>query len=58
MEGETSSNSVIDLKMATEDHYKERAAFYRSSAEYNKMIENYPILHTSIENCRNEKLIA
>tara|TARA_Y100001968_G_scaffold314811_1_gene340639 strand:- start:2215 stop:2349 length:135 start_codon:yes stop_codon:yes gene_type:complete len=44
--------------METEDHYRKKASFYRTSPEYGKMISLYPILETSIENCKGEKLVA
>ena len=46
------------LEMETEDHYRKKASFYRTSAEYGKMISLYPILETSIENCKGENLVA
>ena len=46
------------LKMETEDHYRKKATFYRTSAEYGKMISLYPILETSIKDCKGESLVA
>ena len=46
------------LEMETEDHYRKRANSYRSSAEYGKMISLYPILETSIKDCKGEILVA
>ena len=45
------------LEMASEAHYREKAESYRSSDEYGKMISLYPILETSIKNCKGENLI-
>ena len=44
--------------METEDHYKKKATSYRTSPEYGKMISLYPILKTSIKDCKGEKLVA
>ena len=46
------------LAMETEDHYRKKAKFYRTSPEYGKMISLYPILETSIKDCRGENLVA
>ena len=51
-------NRIKTLEMETEDHYRKKANFYRTSPEYGKMISLYPILETSIENCKGEKLVA
>ena len=45
-------------EMETEDHYRKKATSYRTSAEYGKMIYLYPILQTSIKDCKGEKLVA
>ena len=49
---------INNLEMETEDHYRKKANFYRTSAEYGKMISLYPILETSIEDCKGENLVA
>ena len=49
---------VNSLEMETEDHYRKKANFYRTSPEYGKMISLYPILETSIKDCRGENLVA
>ncbi len=46
------------LEMQTEDHYRKKAKCYRTSPEYGKMISLYPILETSIEDCKGENLVA
>tara|TARA_Y100001968_G_C19352112_1_gene715192 strand:+ start:325 stop:489 length:165 start_codon:yes stop_codon:yes gene_type:complete len=51
-------NSIKSLKMETEDHYREKANSYRTSPEYGKMISLYPILETSIKDCKDENLVA
>ena len=48
----------LSLEMATEADYREKAALYRISAQYNEMIGLYPILQTSIKDCKDEKLVA
>ena len=49
---------INSLEMETEDHYRKKASFYRTSPEYGKMISLYPILQTSIKDCQGEKLVA
>ena len=51
-------NQVNSLKMETEDHYRKKATVYRTSPEYGKMISQYPILETSIKDCKGENLVA
>ena len=46
------------LEMETEDHYRKKANSYRTSPEYGKMISLYPILETSIKDCKDENLVA
>ena len=47
-----------NLEMETEDQYKKKATVYRTSPEYGKMISLYPILKTSINDCKGENLVA
>tara|TARA_B100000700_G_C14282141_1_gene506485 strand:- start:284 stop:460 length:177 start_codon:yes stop_codon:yes gene_type:complete len=56
---EFTSNQIESksLEMATDDHYKQIAKGYRGSKEYGKMVNLYPILESSINECKNEKLI-
>ena len=51
-------NRLNNLKMETEDHNREKANVYRTSPEYGKMISLYPILETSIKDCKGEILVA
>ncbi len=51
-------NRLNSLEMETEDHYRKKARVYRTSAEYGKMISLYPILKTSINDCKGENLVA
>ena len=51
-------NRLNSLEMETEDHYRKKAHFYRTSPEYGKMISLYPILETSIQDCKDESLVA
>ena len=51
-------NQVNSQGMETEDQYRKKATFYRTSAEYGKMISLYPILETSIKDCKGENLVA
>ena len=50
--------SINSLAMETEDHYRKKANVYRTSPEYGKMISLYPILETSIKDCKGEMLVA
>ena len=52
------SKQFNNLEMETEDHYRKKANFYRTSPEYGKMISLYPILETSIKDCKDESLVA
>ena len=47
-----------NLGMESEDHYREKANSYRTSAEYGKMISLYPILELSIKDCQGASLVA
>ena len=49
---------INNLEMGTEDHYRKKATFYRTSPEYGRMVSLYPILETSINDCKGEKLVA
>ena len=50
--------SQNSLEMETEDQYRKKATVYRTSPEYGKMISLYPILKTSIKDCKGERLVA
>ena len=52
-----SFNQLNCLEMETEDQYRKKATFYRTSAEYGKMISLYPTLKTSIKDCKGENLV-
>ena len=49
---------INNLEMETEDHYRKKAKTYRTSPEYGNMISLYPILETSIKDCKDENLVA
>ncbi len=49
---------INNLEMETEDHYRKKATLYRTSPEYGKMISLYPILESSIKECKGENLVA
>ena len=51
-------NRLNSLEMETEDHYRKKANIYRTSPEYGKMISLYPILQTTIKDCKDEDLVA
>ena len=48
---------IKNLKMQTEDHYRKKANFYKTSPEYGEMVSRYPILKTSIKDCKGENLV-
>ncbi len=58
MDNTQNESAVANLMMATEDHYRQKAACYKSSAEYKKMLRLYPVLQKSIGTCSDEKLVA
>ena len=49
---------INSLEMENEDHYRKKAHLYRTSPQYGKMISLYPILETSIKDCKGESLVA
>ena len=46
------------LQMKSEGHYKKAAKTYRKSEQYINMINLYPILQTTLIECKNENLIT
>ncbi len=57
MEATTIGGSNLGLEMETVERYRRMAEGYRCSDEYSKMINLYPVLQTSINDCKDEKLI-
>ena len=49
---------INSLEMKTEDHYREKANSYRTSPQYGKMISLYPVLESTIKECKGENLVA
>ena len=47
----------LSLEMKTVEDYKKIAQGYRCSDEYSKMLGLYPILRTSIKDCKGEELV-
>ena len=47
----------ISLEMKSEGHYKKVAKTYRKSEQYINMINLYPILQTTLMECKDENLI-
>ncbi len=45
-------------EMANETFYRNQAIFYRNSEEYSQMIKLYPVLKSSIGECKNEIFVA
>ena len=52
-----SKTRKISLEMKSEGHYKKAAKSYRKSEQYINMINLYPILQTTLIDCKNENLI-
>ena len=47
-----------NLEMANEAFYRSQADSYRNSDEYNRMVNLYPVLKTTIGECENERFVA
>ena len=47
----------FSLEMKSEVHYKKAAKSYRKSEQYIKMINSYPILQTTLVDCKDENLV-
>ena len=47
----------ISLEMKSEGHYKKAAKTYRKSQQYINMINLYPILQSTLVECKNENLV-
>ncbi len=45
------------LEMKSEGHYKKAAKTYKESEQYTNMIDLYPILQTTLIECKNENLV-
>ena len=52
-----SNAKKISLEMKSEGHYKKAAKSYRKSEQYINMINLYPILQTTLIDCKDENLI-
>ena len=51
------ASKKISLEMKSEVHYKKAAESYRKSEQYINMLNLYPILQTTLNDCINENLI-
>ena len=58
MDNNLHKDSVFDLEMANEAFYKNQADSYRNSEEYSRMVSQYPVLKTTIGECKNERFVA
>ena len=47
----------ISLEMKSEGHYKKAAKSYRESEQYINMINLYPILQSTLIDCKYENLV-
>ena len=45
------------LEMKSEGHYKQAAQNYRKSKQYINMIGLYPVLHSTLLDCKEENLV-
>ena len=52
-----SNTRKISLEMKSEGHYKKAAKTYRKSEQYINMIDLYPILQTTLIECKDENLV-
>ena len=48
----------FSMEMKSEIHYKKAAENYKKSDQYINMINLYPILQSSLLDCKDENLIA
>ncbi len=51
------TSKKISLEMKSEVHYKKAAKNYRKSDQYINMINLYPILQTTLNECKGENLV-
>ena len=58
MDSSAKIESNLSLEMANEAFYRDQADFYRNSPEYNRMINEYPVLRDTIGDCQNESFVA
>jgi len=58
MDTSTKIGSGVNLEMANEAYYRDQANSYRNSDEYNRMVNLYPVLKTTIGECKNERFVA
>ena len=47
----------VSLDMKSEGHYKQAAANYKKSQQYHSMIGLYPILQSTLLDCKGENLV-
>tara|TARA_Y100000991_G_scaffold194774_1_gene163645 strand:- start:165 stop:341 length:177 start_codon:yes stop_codon:yes gene_type:complete len=47
----------ISLEMKSEGHYKKAAKTYRKSDQYINMLNLYPILQSTLIECKEENLV-
>ncbi len=52
------SQSKSDMFQLTEEHYQAQATMYRSSKEYKKMKELYPLLSVLTESTKEDNLLG
>ena len=57
MKSSQESSRKTSLEMKSEVHYKKAAKSYRKSQQYIKMINLYPTLQNTLNDCKDENLI-
>ncbi len=58
MDSSTKIESGFSLEMANEAFYRSQADSYRNSEAYSRMINQYPVLKTTIGECKDERFVA
>ena len=51
------THKKVSLEMKSEGHYKQAAESYRKSKQYINMIGLYPILQSTLLECKEENLV-
>ena len=51
------TSKQISLEMKSEGHYKKVAKTYRKSEQYINMINLYPIMQSTLIECKDENLV-
>tara|TARA_Y100001970_G_C14064354_1_gene765875 strand:- start:620 stop:796 length:177 start_codon:yes stop_codon:yes gene_type:complete len=57
MKNSPGTSRKISLEMKSEGEYKQAADFYRKSDQYINMINIYPILQSTLIDCKDDNLV-